>query len=418
MESLDVAIENLGSLKRKITVTVPQDKVKDAYNKVYKSLKNKVNVNGFRKGKIPQAYIEKRFQKVMKDEAIETLIPEYFEKALTKENLKPAVRPQFGDLEIDKKKPLVFSATFEIYPDFERPDVDKYKLEKKEIEITEEEVKEQRQRHLDGAATYEVKEGIAEDGDQLDIAFSGKLEDEVIAESDNQLYVLGSNEFLPEFETALIGLKAGDEKDFDLTFPADYNEAKLRDKTASFHVKANAVKLKIETELNDEFFKRYGDKVKSEEDFDNLIDEEVKFRKENEIKREDRDSIREQLNGLLEFDVPEQLLQEEISVRVGQEKRKNENEARSDEELKSEVEADVTKDLRFSIFVQGILDEEELKPDEREVYQRFEINCTMMGIRPEELMEQDYGRQIYQQIFGIVAEETVLDFIIEQIQAK
>ena len=414
MESLDVAIEDLGALKRKITVTVPQDKVKEAYDKVYKSLKDKVNVNGFRKGMIPQTFLEKRFNKVMREEAIETLIPEYFDKALKKENLKPAVRPQFGDLEIDKKKPLVFSATFEIYPEFERPSADKFKLEKKEIETTEEEIKEQKQRHIDGAATYSAKEGAAENGDQLQIEFEGKLEDEVIAESKNQFYVLGSNEFLPDFEKALEGLKNGEEKDFEVTFPADYGEERLQGKTANFHIKVNAVKQKNEVKLNEEFFKRYGDRVKSEEDFENLVQEEVKFRKENEIKREQRNSIREQLNELLDFDVPEQLLEEEISIRISQAKRKNENEEKTDDALKGEVEEGAKKDLRFSIFVQKVLDEEELKPDEREVYRRFEINCTMMGIRPDELMQQDYGRQIYQQIFGIVAEETVLDFIIEK----
>ncbi len=418
MESLDVAIEDLGNLKRKMTVTVPQDKVKETYNKVYKSLKNKVNINGFRKGKVPQSFLEKRFQKVMRDEAIETLIPEYFDKALKKENLKPAVRPQFGDLEIDKKKPLVFSATFEIYPEFERPEYDQFTLEKKEVEITDDEIKDQRQRHLDGAAAYEEKDGAAEIGDQLQIEFVGKVDDEVIAETSSQFYELGSKQFLPEFETALTGMKPGEEKDFDLTFPSDYNEEKLQDKTAAFHVKVKKVQLKKETEINEEFFKRYGDRVKSEDDFDTLIKDEVKFSKENEIKRDQRNSVRERLNELLEFEVPEQLLQEEINIRVGQEKRKNEKDERSDDEIKKAVEEDAIKDLRFSIFVQKILDEEELKPDEREVYQRFEINCSMMGIRPEELMQQDYGRQIYQQIFGIVAEETVLDFLIDNILEK
>lgn len=415
MESLDVAIEDLGKLKRKITVTVPKDIVKEAYNKTYNSLKNKVQINGFRQGKFPQTLLEKRFKKVMRDEAIETLVPEYFEKALKKENLKPAVRPQFEDLDIDKKKPLVFTATFEIYPDFTAPEVSKFKLDKKKVEYSDEEIQEQRQRHLDSAATYEAKDDSAEEGDQVQIEFVGKVEDEVIAESKNRLYILGTNEFLPEFEAAMAGMKAGEEKDFDLTFPEDYNEENLKGKTAKFQVKVKEVKKKVETELNEEFFKRYGDRVKSEEEFNNLIEEEVKFRKENEIKKDQRDKIREQLNDLLEFDIPEQLYQEELNIRFGQEKRKAQDDKEPDEDLKKTIEKDATNDLRFSIYVQKMLEDENLKPDENEVYKRFEINCAMMGIRPEELMKQEYGQQIYQQIFGIVVEETVLDHIINQI---
>ncbi len=415
MDSLDVAIEDLGSLKRKITVTVPQEKVKSAYNKCYNSIKDKVSINGFRKGKFPQSLLEKRFVKMMKDEAIETLVPEYFDKALKQENLKPAVRPKFEDLEVDKKKPLVFSATFEIYPEFELPEYGKFSLEKKEAEYSEEEIAKQRQRHLDGAAVYEDKDGAAEEGDQVQMEFKGQVDDEVIAESNNRFYVLGSNEFLPDFEIALKGMNKDEEKDFDLTFPSDYNEERLQNKTALFHIKVNDVKKKQEVKLNDDFFKRYGDKVKSEKDFDNLIEEEVKFRKENELKKEYRNKVREQLDALLDFEVPVQLLDEETSVRISQAKQKPESKDLSDEVLREEAKISALKELRFSIVIQKVLEAEELKPDEREVYKRFEINCAMMGIQPDELMKQEYGHQIYQQIFSIVAEETVLDFMTDKI---
>ncbi len=415
MESLDVTIEDLGNLKRKIVVTVPKEKVKAAYNKCYLSLKDKVNIAGFRKGKYPQALLEKRFKKEMKNEAIETLVPEYFEKALKQEELKPAVRPTFDELEIDKKKPLVFSATFEIFPEVTLPEYSAFSLEKKEVEITDEEIKEQRQRHLDGAAKYDPKDGPAEDNDQLKIDFEGKMGEEMIAETKGHLYILGSKQFLPEFETALQGMGKGEEKNFDLTFPSDYNEEKLRNKTADFWVKVTEVQQKTDPELNGEFFVRYGDRVKSEEDFDNLIEEEVTFRKEGEIKTEQRAKIKEQLGDLLDFDVPEQLLQEEITVRLNQAKQKKDGQDTPVEELETKAKEEAEKELRFSIFVKNIIDKEDLKADETEVRRRFEISCAMMGVRPEELMQQEYGHHIYQQVYGMVMEETVLNHIIEKV---
>ncbi|MCP4755171.1 MAG: trigger factor [Proteobacteria bacterium] len=414
MESLDITIENLGNLKRKITVTVPQDKVKEAYDKCYLSLKDKVNINGFRKGKLPQSFLEKRFKKVMKNEALETLVPEYYEKAIKQEDLKPAVQPSFDDLEIDKKEPLVFSAAFEVLPEIEAPDYSVYSLEKKEVVYTDEEVAEQRQRHLDNAATFEPKDGTADEGDQVVMDFEGKVDDESIAESQDQTYTLGSKQFLPEFETALEGMGKDEEKNFELTFPTDYNEEKLQNKTAGFWVKVKEIKQKQETELNEEFFNRYGEQVKSKEEFETFVENEVKFRKEQEIGNENRTQVKEKLAEILDFDVPEQILEEELGVRLNQAKQTKANEDVPQEELEENAKKDAVKDLRFSLFVQKMLEAEEIKTDEQQVYQRFQMNCMMMGIRPEELMQQEYGRQIYQQTYGMVTEESVLDFIINK----
>ena len=416
MESFEVSVENLGKLKRKIVVTVAQEEVKAAYDKTFLSLKDKVKIDGFRKGKVPQKILEKRFNRMMREEAIETLVPEYFEKAVTKEKLTPAVRPKFDDLEIDKKKPLVFSAAFEIYPDFEPPEFSKYNLEKKEPEITDEEVEEQRQRHLDGAATFESKEGAAEDTDQLTLDFEGILEEESIAKADDQVYLLGSKQFLPEFEEALAGMTKGEEKTFDLTFPEDYNEERLRGKTARFTVNVKEIKQKQPPEINEEFFKRYGDQVKSEEDFEKMVAEEVKFRKDQEIKREYHSSLKEQLADLLNFDIPEQLLEEEVGMKMQQIQQQAAKDNTPDEEPDEEkIRKEAADALRFSIFIQTTLDKKEVTVDENEANRRFEMNCAMMGVNPAELVNQDYGRQMYQQVYGMVAEETVLDFITEKV---
>lgn len=416
MESFEVSVENLGKLKRKIIVTVAQDEVKAAYDKTFLSLKDKVKIDGFRKGKVPQKILEKRFNRMMREEAIETLVPEYFEKAVTREKLTPAVRPKFDDLDIDKEKPLVFSAAFEIYPEFDPPAFSEYSLEKKEPEISDEEVKEQRQRHLDGAATFEPKEGAAEDTDQLTVDFEGTVEEESIAKAEDQVYLLGSKQFLPEFEEALAGMKKDEEKTFDLTFPEDYNEKKLQGKTGQFTVKVKEIKQKQPPEINEEFFKRYGDQVKSVEDFDKMVSDEVKFRKDQEIKREYHTALKEQLVDILDFDIPEQLLEEEVRMKVQQAKQQAIREEKPEEEPDEEqIKKNASEALRFTIFIQTMLDKKEVTVDESEANRRFEMNCAMMGVNPAELVNQDYGRQMYQQVYGMVAEETVLDFITEKV---
>ncbi|MBT6501864.1 MAG: hypothetical protein HOK67_18425, partial [Deltaproteobacteria bacterium] len=90
------------------------------------------------------------------------------------------------------------------------------------------------------------------------------------------------------------------------------------------------------------------------------------------------------------------------------------NKESADSVLEEKVKQEALEQLRFSILVQKVLDDEEIKTDENEVYRRFEMNCAMMGIRPEDLIKEEYGRQIYQQTYGMITEETVLDFIIEK----
>lgn len=413
MESINVVVEDLGKLKRKIIVTVPQDVVDKAYDKTYQSLKNTININGFRKGKLPQTYVEKRFNKMMKNEAIETLVPEYFEKAIKQEDIKPAIRPTFDDLDIDKKKPLVFSASFEIYPDFDLPESAVYGLEKSEITFTDEEIQEQKQRHLDNSATFVEKDGKADSDDQVTIDFEGKVDGESIAESKDHKYIIGSKNFLPEFEDALIGMSKEEEKSFDLTFPTDYNEENLRGKSAAFTVKVNEVSVKHPPEIDEKFLGKYGDHVKTEEDFTKYVEDEVRFRKEHEVKADSRTIIKDKLAEVLDFEIPEQLLEEEVSAKLNQAKQSQgqSQEDTSDEELETKAKEDALKELRFSIFVQKILDDGDVKPDESVVHKRFEMNCAMMGIRPEDLMKEEYGKHIYQQTYGMVMEEAVLDFI-------
>src|SRR3989339_1193556 len=135
MENLNVAVEDLGNLKRRLTVTVPQSEVNAAYDKVYNNLKGRVRVNGFRKGKMPQALLEKRFSQYMKEEGMETLVPRYFQQAVEQEALNPALQPEFSNLEVEKTKPFVFTATVEVWPDFEMLGASALSLTKEEPKV-------------------------------------------------------------------------------------------------------------------------------------------------------------------------------------------------------------------------------------------------------------------------------------------
>lgn len=422
MDSIEVSSENLGSLKRKFTVTVPQKNVQDAYKKSYNSIKGKVNIPGFRKGKVPQSLIEKRFGEQMKHETLERLVPQYFDLAIRQEKVEPVVRPQFDNLDIDKTQPFVFSATFEIKPEFDIPAYNTFKIEAEEVEVSDEEVEKQKSVHLERAATYVEKDGAVEDGDQVIIDFKPIEENPNIPPSENHSYILGSKQLLPEFEEVLPGMKVGEEKNFSISYPEEYFNKELRGVSAEMTIKLNKLEGRVLPELNDDFFSRYGETVKTEEDFMTLVKNEIKSMKENEIKVKRQGELRKQLAEKLEFEVPEQILEEEINIRVQEQQRKAKEtegaEEKSEDDLKNEVKADALSQLRFSFFVEKMIQDEEIKVDQSEVNRRFQMNCSMLGIDPQMFIQQDYGRHFYQQTQGIVAEETVLNYLTDKVLEK
>ena len=410
MESLAVSVENLGKLKRKLQITVPMEAVRDTYDKTYKTLINKISIPGFRKGHYPRALLEKRFKKQMSQDALETLVPEYFEKALKQENMKLVGRPHFADLEVDKRKPLVFTATFELQPAFELPDYSSFRLERRETEITREDIDAQRKSHLNRAATYRPTDEPAADGDRDAIDCSANPENEHVPPKENFQYLLGSKTLEPEVDEALVGMKSGEEKSVTVKYAEDCAVKELQGTSVAMVVRVNEVERKTPPEMNEEFFSRFSG-VKSEEDFESYLKREAAEIKEYENSSEYRKGLKAQLADRLDFELPERILAEEVDFR----KRRAEESGTDDTENEHEVKKKAEEELRFSFYIQRILEREEITIEDEEVAKRFRMNCLILGLNPGDLIKQEYGRQMYRQTQNVIAEEMALDFVTKKI---
>lgn len=414
MEPINVSAEDLGNLKRKLSITIPKENVNAAYQKCVNDLRGKINIPGFRKGQVPQALIAKRYDKAMQQEVLESLVPDFFDKALKQEKLEPIGRPHFGDMNIVNKEPLTFTASFEIGPEFDAPALDSYKLEKREIEVGKEDVDKQRDYHMTRSAKFEISNDAIEDADQVSFDSRPEPENERIESKKDYSYNMDAGYLEPEYIAALKGMKVGEEKTFEITFTEDYQDKDLQGVTTNIILNVKEVKKKVLPELNEEFYKQFNE-AKNEEDFEKFLNDEVTELKKYENKSEYRKALKEQLTELLTFELPEQIFSDESAHRLKQQQEQNKDGALTEEKMKEDAEKEAADGLRFSFFVQKVLDAEELKIDETEVGRRFQMNCMMMGMDPNELVKQEYGRQLYQQTHGIIAEETVLDFVTEKV---
>ena len=258
-----------------LEITVESDDVKKAYKEGAKKLADRVNIAGFRKGKVPGGVLEKHVgEGAIVEEAIDILLPEAYGKALDEHDLEPIDKPNIEVVSIEKEGPFVFKAEVTLVPEGKLGKYKGLKLERTLVDLDETYV----ENELEGLRTKNAKieevETAAENGDTVVIDFTGYIGEESFEGGAGTGYPLelGSQTFIPGFEEQLIGIKKGEEKEINITFPEEYHSEALKGKDTVFKVVAHEVKRKKLADLDDEF-------AKDVSDFDTLEELKVDIRK-------------------------------------------------------------------------------------------------------------------------------------------
>ncbi|MBP2644998.1 MAG: Trigger factor [Firmicutes bacterium] len=260
---MKVTAEKLDAHKTVLELEIPQPEVAKAINKAYQRLAGKVNIPGFRKGKVPRKVLEMRLGKdALLDEAFDIIAPQAYIEALKEQNIEPVARPDLEVVTFTEDQPLVFKATVIAKPEITVGEYKGLKVEKPSAEVDEAEVDKQidvlRNRH---AKMVVAENAVIAKGDFAIIDFEGFMDGEAFEGGGGKGYPLeiGAGAFIPGFEDQLIGAKAGDELDVNVTFPEDYHAKPLAGKAAVFKVKVTDVKRKEIPDLDDEFVKDIGE---------------------------------------------------------------------------------------------------------------------------------------------------------------
>lgn len=257
---MKVTAERIDNHKVVLEMEVPQADVSKAIDKAYTRLANKINIPGFRKGKAPRKIVASHIGKqAVLDEAFDLVAPKAYSDALSDQNIEPVGRPEIEVVSLEEGKDLVFKATVTAKPEIELGAYKGLKIEKKSAEVSDEDVEKQLQSMRGNHAKMVVAEGAQiESGDFAVIDFEGFIDGEAFEGGEGKGYPLeiGSGSFIPGFEEQLVGAKAGDERDVNVTFPEEYHAPNLAGKSAVFKVKINDVKRRELPELDDEFVKR------------------------------------------------------------------------------------------------------------------------------------------------------------------
>lgn len=298
-----------------LTVEVETELVNEAINKAFKKVSSRVNVPGFRKGKVPRQIFEAKFGvESLYQDAIDILLPEAYTFALRETGIEPIDRPEVDIEQFGKNQPLKLKAKVQVKPEVELGEYKGIEVEDKPVDVTAEEVEEELKRLQNRhAELVTVEEGPAQSGDTVNIDFEGFLNGEPFEGGKAEKYnlELGSNSFIPGFEEQLVGLAKGDEKDVEVTFPEDYHAEELAGKPVVFKVTVHDIKRKNLPELDDEF-------AKDVSEFDTLaefkedIEKRIAKRKERENRIHREQTVIEKAAEAAKVDVPAVMVENEI----------------------------------------------------------------------------------------------------------
>ncbi len=310
---MSLQIENLEKNMAKLTIEVPAEEFEAAMQKSYNNQKGKISIPGFRKGKVPYAYLLKAYgPEMFYEEAANIVMPEAYAKATSSDEctLDIVSRPEIDVVQMEKGKTFIFTATVALKPEVTLGEYKGIKVEKTTVEVTDEDVEaELKKVQEQNSRMVTVEDRAVEDGDTVNIDYAGSIDGVAFdgGTAVGQPLVIGSHTFIDNFEEQIIGHNINDEFDVNVTFPEEYHAADLAGKPAVFHVKVNGITKKELPEINDEF-------AQDVSEFDTLdaykadIKAKLLEKKEAEAKAAKEDKVVEAIVENATMEIPDAML--------------------------------------------------------------------------------------------------------------
>jgi len=416
---MQVSIETLEGLERRMTVQIPSAQVDEAVEKKLKDLSKTVRIDGFRPGKVPLKVVQQKFGGHVRQEVIGDVIESSYQEALIQEKVRPAGMPSIDSVNSEEKQDMSYTATFEVYPEIEKLDLESIEVEKPLVEITDQDFEEMIQKLREQRKTWKESKAAAKKGYQVMVDFEGRIDGEIFegGAGKDMAVEIGAGQMLPEFESGLEGIKAGEEKVVEVNFPEDYHGQDVAGKTAEFRLKASRVSKPELPEVDEEFAKAFGvqdgDIDKMREDIRANMEKE----KNDRLKMDLKNKV---MSGLLEHNAiiaPGALVSEEIrnlraqaASRMGQDAANVDEKSLPDDLFREEA----TRRVQLGLLIAEVIKQEKIELDQALVDSTIE-EMAVAYEQPDQV--RDYYRQNRQARSGLenmVLEDQVVAHILSK----
>ncbi|MGB5736194.1 MAG: trigger factor [Thiohalocapsa sp.] len=411
---MQVTVETGEGLARQMTVELPPEEIEQEVDKRLQEVARNARLPGFRPGKVPMRVLRQRFGDSVRGEVFGDKVQSSFSEAIAKEELRPAGMPEI-EADIDKAaRRYAYTAKFEVLPQITLCGLEGKSIQRPVADVVDSDIDDMIARLREQNKEWVDVERPAANGDRVTASFQGSIDGESFpgGNAEDVPLELGSNSMVPGFEEQLIGVSAGDERDIDVTFPADYQKEELAGKQARFSVTVKAVAEPVLPEVDEAFVSRFGvedgDVEKFRADVRSNMGRELKQRIESKLKEQVMDALIE----ANPFDLPAVLVAEEIKVLKGQARQAV---GGGTFELPDELFADSAKRrVALGLIVAEIVKQHELAPDAARVRASVEEMAATFET-PQSVVDYYYAdRQRLAQVESMVMEEMVVERMLEQ----
>src|SRR3990170_4074040 len=426
---MTATVTKLEDNKVRLDVEVSPEAVKQGVEAKVRELKGQVRVPGFRPGKAPRRVIENRVGRdYIYMEALQDSLPTWYSAAVVEQNLRPIDRPEIHfDDPLDEQKGFKFSATVEVKPEASLGEYKGLEVPRREVEVAEEQVDERIEEFRGQFATLAaVEDRPAQEGDFVIIDFKGEkmaggpLEG---GEAEDYMLEVGGGELLPDFEENLVGMSAGERKQFGVTFPLDYQEESLRGQAVLFRVHLKEIKSRELPPLDDEFAKEASE-FETLDEFRGAVREELESAVEERVEAEFRGRALVAVAKEAEAEVPEVMVDEKAEEMVdsfertiraqGMEPEQYYQLAGSNrEDVKGRVRDDAADTVKKELVLDAVAAAEGIEPDEHEVMHQIEHLAEDSDRSPGELADTMRRNGTYQLLEEEISRSKALDFLVE-----
>ena len=403
-------------INQSLNIVVPSADIETQVLSKLKVAQKDAKLKGFRKGKAPMDVVTSVYGPEIRQDVIWDLATKSFSKLAEEKKLKIVSRPNLLPEVLEEGKDAKFKATFEVYPEVSLTKLSKLSFTNFQCDISDEDLDKTINNLQKRMSKWEPTEEASKEGDQIKINFVGTIDEEEFegGSATDFLVELGSKSMIEGFESGLIGLKKGDKKTLDLTFPEDYGKKELASKPVKFATEVNEVLCPQLPELNEEFFKSTGIEAKDIDSFKTEVRTKLEEDLENILKGKIKQSLYDSLLEANDFEVPSSMIDSEISNmkqdtarRMGMDPKDMDEDLFPDETFREEA----LKRVKIGILLNKIIEDKELKPDGDKVKEIIEERAKNYK-DPQQVINYFYSDdEQLRNIESISLEEQVVDTI-------
>ncbi|UFS70882.1 trigger factor [Geomonas sp. RF6] len=427
---MQIKVETLSSIKKKINFEIPAERVSDEITKAYTEIRKHAAIKGFRKGKVPMELIEKTYSEKMAEDVLKTLVNDTYFQAVNDEGISPVSFPLIESDTLTPGQPFKYSATVEVYPAVELKEYQGLEVKKEKL-VVDEAVIDARLKEMQNSLAQLVPaaEGHkAATGDFVVFDFKGFMDGVPFegGEAEDFQLELGSGRFIPGFEEQMVGLAAGDTADLTVNFPENYGASHLAGKPATFSITVKEIKVKELPELNDEFAKGFGEEFETLDQLKERLKEVHETQERQRVENELKDRVVQSLIEKNDLEVPEAMVDRHVANMLENTKKRLASQHMSleqvgltEESYKSQFRESARTQVKGSLLLEAVAEKEGVQVTEADIEAKAE------EIAGHTKKEAAYFKNLYltnprakENLIAQMREEKALELLLEKAKVE